>query len=94
VTISKKYQNYLNSQKWKNKRLKVLNREKFRCERCKEARATQVHHKTYKRIHKERLSDLMAVCAPCHRAIHGIKTTRRRKTKKKAIEFLTRVFFG
>jgi predicted HNH restriction endonuclease len=73
MAITPQYQAYLNSPKWKNKRLKVLNRAKFKCEKCKKAQATQIHHKTYKHIFNEPLSDLLAVCAPCHRKIHGIK---------------------
>ncbi len=74
MTITPEYQAYLYSDEWRiNKRLKVLNRAKFRCERCKKQQATQVHHLTYERIFKEKLSDLQAVCADCHMEIHGIK---------------------
>jgi 5-methylcytosine-specific restriction endonuclease McrA len=79
--ITPQYQTYLNSIKWKSKRLKVLQRAKFRCEQCKSRQATQVHHKTYKRIFNEPLSDLLAVCAPCHRKIHGIKDRPRKRQK-------------
>lgn len=30
-----------------------------------------VHHRTYKRLGSERLSDLMAACDECHKAIHS-----------------------
>lgn len=29
-----------------------------------------IHHKTYKRIGKEKLNDLIEVCGACHSAIH------------------------
>ncbi len=77
MAISKEYQAYLYSDKWKAKRRKVLNRAKYKCKRCKKRRATQVHHLTYERIFKERLSDLQAVCGSCHIEIHGIKTPKR-----------------
>jgi 5-methylcytosine-specific restriction endonuclease McrA len=73
MAITSKYQVYLNSDEWKTKRRKVLQRAGYRCQRCKKAQATQVHHKTYKRIFRERLSDLQAVCGPCHMKIHGLK---------------------
>lgn len=73
MAITAEYQTYLNSNEWKAKRLKVLRRAGFKCQKCKKKQATQVHHKTYKRIFNERLSDLQAVCAKCHTDIHGIK---------------------
>ncbi len=79
MAITPQYQSYLNSPKWKATRLKVLRRDKFICQRCKKARATQVHHKTYKRIFKERMGDLISICATCHRNIHGITNKPKRK---------------
>jgi 5-methylcytosine-specific restriction endonuclease McrA len=73
MAINAEYQTYLNSEKWKAKRREVLKRANYLCERCKEAQATQIHHKTYDRIFRERLNDLQAVCGPCHMEIHGIE---------------------
>jgi 5-methylcytosine-specific restriction endonuclease McrA len=88
MAISPQYQAYLNSPKWKAKRLKVLKKAKFKCQKCREKRATQVHHKTYKRIFNERLSDLQAVCGLCHKKIHKID----KKPKKRIFRGLKRVF--
>lgn len=79
MAITQQYQDYLNSDIWKQKRLKVLNRAKFVCERCKKEQATQIHHKTYEHIFNEPLSDLLAVCADCHRTIHGIKSVEEKR---------------
>jgi len=82
MAISQEYQTYLNSSAWKEKRLKVLTRAKFKCEKCKKRQAWQIHHLTYERIYDEELSDLQAVCGQCHMKIHGIKPEKkRRKTK-------------
>lgn len=78
MAITPEYQIYLNSNKWQVIRRKVLNRAKHRCELCKKAQATQVHHKTYDRIFCERLSDLQAVCGRCHMEIHGIEDEPKR----------------
>ena len=43
-----------------------MKRAGYKCRKCG-SRATQVHHETYKRIGRERLSDLTAVCGGCHR---------------------------
>jgi 5-methylcytosine-specific restriction endonuclease McrA len=75
--MTPEYQAYLDSPEWKAKRRKVLQRAKYRCERCRKAQATQVHHKIYRRDRNgnlaERLKDLQAVCGPCHMKIHGIE---------------------
>lgn len=87
MAITPKYQNYLdNSPKWKAKRFRVFVRAKFVCEKCRRRKATQVHHKTYKRIFNEPLSDLLAVCAPCHRKIHGIKSKPRKQRYFKGLD--------
>ena len=59
-----RYRRYLQSNAWKTKRKTVLQAARFRCRRCG-APATEVHHETYKRIYKERLSDLTALCSNC-----------------------------
>ena len=43
------------------KRRTIMKRAGYKC-RKRGRRATQVHHETYKRIGRERLSDLTAVC--------------------------------
>lgn len=41
------------------------------CEACRKSDVRlSVHHRTYKRLGKERLIDLMAVCDSCHEEIH------------------------
>lgn len=70
----KSYKEYLSSPEWKNKRLKVLRRANYICEICGIKKAYQVHHKTYKRIYKEKLSDLIATCGICHQAEHNLLT--------------------
>ena len=70
----KSYKQYLKSDAWKIKRDKVIKRANSWCEICKVKRAWQVHHKTYKRIFRERLSDLIATCETCHKAEHNLLT--------------------
>ena len=74
-----RYRQYLQSDAWKTKRKSVLQAAGFRCRRCG-ARATEVHHETYKRIYNERMSDLTALCSNCHEAAH----TRTPKRGKKS----------
>lgn len=59
------YTAYLQSPAWQRVRARVLDRAKGRCETCGKP-ATQVHHLTYERLGHEYMSDLLAVCEPCH----------------------------
>lgn len=65
-----KYNNYLLTAEWKDKRERVLDRDDYLCQACLKRRATQAHHLTYKRVFNEPLFDLAAVCDVCHRALH------------------------
>lgn len=85
VKIYKDYKEYLQSKEWKTKRLKVLERANYICEICKTKKAYQVHHKTYKRIYKEKLSDLIATCGICHQAEHNLLSERQ---VEKAVDYL------
>lgn len=64
---------YLKSPQWKDKAIRVLNRDKYICQGCLVNKASEVHHLTYERIYKEPLFDLISVCSDCHRSIHGIE---------------------
>ena len=74
VKPKRSYKEYLKSDTWKIKRDKVIKRAKNKCEVCNTNRAWQVHHITYKRIFRERLSDLVATCETCHKAEHNLLT--------------------
>lgn len=68
------YNDYLRSAHWRETRARFWASRGggCLCDACLERRATQVHHRTYKRIGRERLKDLAAVCDRCHREIHEI----------------------
>jgi hypothetical protein len=65
------YQRYLASREWSLLREKVRSRSHNRCEHCFNAPQQAVHHLTYERIGDELLTDLMAVCHPCHEWLSG-----------------------
>jgi 5-methylcytosine-specific restriction endonuclease McrA len=69
----KEYRYYLNSQAWKNKRAKVLDRAKNLCEGCAENPATEVHHLTYANVGNELLFELVALCSACHSRSHAFQ---------------------
>lgn len=66
-----RYQSYMQSWAWQEKRRIVLRRANFQCEGCGEQTATQVHHLTYRHLGDELLWELKAVCNDCHEKIHN-----------------------
>lgn len=69
------YSLYLDSQKWHDKRKKVLERDKYLCQGCLSNKATQVHHLSYKNVYNEMLFELISVCNKCHETIHNNEKT-------------------
>jgi hypothetical protein len=65
------YDEYLNTDEWGRRRSLVMNRAGGMCEGCRERRATQVHHLTYKHVKNEFLWELVAICDICHGRIHS-----------------------
>jgi len=59
------YSAYLVSPEWKEKREKVLRRDKNKCRICGK-KASQVHHLSYTRLFSESLHDLVSLCDECH----------------------------
>ena len=76
------YRFYLTTRHWKEVRSRILTRDNHTCTLCGTPRSfttTQsmhVHHKTYCRLWREYSTDLITVCARCHKRIH-----RNRKIK-------------
>lgn len=74
------YNVYLQSDIWRNKRKRVLERDNYVCKACEKNVATQVHHLTYEFIYDEPLFTLVSVCVKCHDKIE------KRKRENKGIE--------
>lgn len=66
----KTYKEYLKSQQWDSRRREKLKRAGYKCEKCTTTKNLHVHHKTYKRIFKEKMSDLIVLCSICHGLYH------------------------
>lgn len=63
------YVEYLRSPAWRQLRQRALEAAGYRCQRCgisKWSSVLEVHHLTYDRFKRERLSDLMVLCERCH----------------------------
>lgn len=64
------YQEYLQSENWRQKRQMVLARSRGICEGCGINQPHEAHHLTYSRCGDEMLFDLVALCNSCHRKLH------------------------
>ena len=84
----KTYQKYLRTQHWQLKRASKIIEQKGICEMCKKKLSYKssnlhIHHITYKNIGNEPLSDLMCLCADCHKQLHReMKRSKNDKVSK------------
>ena len=72
-----KYTAYMQSAKWRKKAERIKKRDKGQCQICLAQDGLEVHHKTYKNLYHEPLSDLIALCRDCHEAITSSIRSRR-----------------
>lgn len=82
----KKYNLYLRSDEWKEKREERLKLCNGMCEFCHVAPAAHVHHVTYARVFKERIEDLRGICLDCHGKEHGRKFKSFKKPEVRGTE--------
>jgi hypothetical protein len=76
TTMNDKYKTYLISDEWKQKRELVFQKKWRKCEKCKSENNLRIHHWTYIRIYKEKVSDLFVLCNDCHWEFHRLYWTR------------------
>lgn len=66
-----RYEKYLQSPEWAEKRRFVFLRCNWQCEGCLIGQATEVHHRSYKNFGNEFLFELRGLCKTCHDRFHG-----------------------
>ena len=78
------YHDYLLTRHWTKKRIEVAIHYGYECQFCHEKNPIkfEIHHKTYKRLGKEIMSDLLFLCGKCHRDYHKRKTELKNKKAK------------
>ena len=66
------YREYLQHPRFQNIRREAMEKASWKCQRCKTARATQVHHLRYPPWGTfDVIENLLPVCYKCHCEIHG-----------------------
>lgn len=67
----KSYREYLASPHWAEKRQRFSDRTPKHCKACGATGCRlSVHHRTYKRLGREKLADLAFLCDDCHGKVH------------------------
>ena len=64
---------YLATKHWKNMRVKAFNYYCGTCQRCGDhisLDSAEIHHRIYKRMGNEELTDLVLYCKHCHHCVH------------------------
>jgi 5-methylcytosine-specific restriction endonuclease McrA len=72
----RKYDEYMNSEKWKEIRWLVLGRDNCVCVICKTCLATDCHHKSYNHFgegNDKEINDCISLCHECHVNVHKTK---------------------
>ena len=64
------YQQYLQTDWWLEIRKRALRKAGYRCQLCYARGSLHVHHRTYRRLGNERMSDLTVLCEKCHGHFH------------------------
>lgn len=72
------YDEYIDSDAWKEKRQLKLSQSGGTCELCGTEDSIQIHHKTYKHLGNEPLDDLMVLCRECHCLVHSLPYSHRK----------------
>ena len=68
--IVEKYKEYLQSERWEQKRQEAIRYYGGICNFCGTAINLRVHHINYAHLGNEPMSDLMLICDECHEKLH------------------------
>lgn len=74
--FQRSHADYLASPEWAERRSLVMDRASGLCEGRRKARATEVHHLSYRNWGREFLFELVALCGGCHDRIHRLDEDR------------------
>ena len=66
------YQEYLQTEHWREFRLRALKRAGDKCQVCAGHDRLVVHHNDYSRLGGELITDVVVLCTPCHELFHGV----------------------
>ena len=98
MSYKQRYLDYLKSEQWALKRQQKAKEKNFTCEICGKVilKGFHIHHKTYKRLGNELMSDLKFLCEECHTNLHcSLKVSKmKKKNPKKIINSCQNCYFS
>ena len=68
----REFQKYISSPEWIQLRQLRLEKDYFRCVRCKSVDNLTCHHWYYGRLYKEKIDDVITLCGKCHTWVHMV----------------------
>ena len=74
--FQRSHSEYLSSPEWAERRSLTMDRASGLCEGCRKAKATEVHHLSYRNWGAEFLFELVALCGSCHDRVHRLDDER------------------
>lgn len=87
------YYGYIQTEAWREQRMKILRRDNFQCVCCGTAKNLHVHHITYENLGAEEEGDLVTLCSSCHANVHSMEDIKKSEIeipKRKIPDGLTR----
>lgn len=85
------YNNYMNSDEWKEKSRKIQERDGHACRNCNGTENLRVHHRTYERLGNELDNDLSTICKKCDSVIEPIRKEVAKIKRQDSQEFKKKV---
>lgn len=71
------YYGYIQTEAWREQRMKILRRDNFQCVCCGTAKNLHVHHITYENLGAEEEGDLVTLCSDCHANVHSMEDLKK-----------------
>lgn len=76
-TARSRYEEYINSDAWSERRAAFFEHHPRRCRSCGTGKQIHLHHTTYQRLGREEDEDLVPLCEHHHRVVHRLHAARR-----------------
>lgn len=88
---------YLNTIHWRKMRQKVYDKYKGICQKCGDSiylEDANIHHRTYKHMGNEEITDLILYCSSCHSKIHKHHRKQIRKFGHNLSDFIHQLTYS
>ena len=84
-----RYEEYLTSEDWEEKRSIAYKAAEYRCATCGEKKKLHAHHLFYRNLHDvDPITELLVLCEDCHAIAHHVNT--KNKSRYEAIQRITK----